>query len=49
VYVQDSTTIVLPPDLAAVWRGCGGSTNHGDAALKLQIQLDTNLAANLQQ
>jgi hypothetical protein len=40
VYVQDSTTIVLPPDLAPVWRGCGGSTNHGDAALKLQIQLD---------
>jgi len=40
VDVQDSTTIVLPPDLAAVWRGCGGSTNHGDAALKLQIQLD---------
>jgi hypothetical protein len=40
VSVQDSTTIILPPDLAAVWRGCGGSTNHGDAALKLQIQLD---------
>jgi hypothetical protein len=40
VSVQDSTTIVLPPDLATVWRGCGGSTNHGDAALKLQIQLD---------
>jgi len=40
VYVQDSTTILLPPDLAAVWRGCGGRTNHGDAALKLQIQLD---------
>jgi hypothetical protein len=40
VYVQDSTTIILPPDLAAVWCGCGGSTNDGDAALKLQIQLD---------
>lgn len=40
VSVQDSTTIVLPPNLTAVWRGCGGSTNHGDAALKLQIQLD---------
>jgi hypothetical protein len=23
VYVQDSTTIILPPDLATVWRGCG--------------------------
>jgi hypothetical protein len=40
VSVQDSTTIVLPPDLATVWRGCGGSTNDGDAALKLQIELD---------
>jgi hypothetical protein len=40
VSVQDSTTIILPPDLAAVWRGCGSSTNDGDAALKLQIQLD---------
>jgi hypothetical protein len=40
VFVQDSTTIILPPELAAVWHGCGGSTTHGDAALKLQIQLD---------
>ncbi len=40
VSVQDSTTIVLPPDLRDVWRGCGGKTNHGDAALKLQIELD---------
>jgi hypothetical protein len=34
------TTIRLPPALAAVWRGCGGRITHGDAALKLQIQLD---------
>jgi hypothetical protein len=27
VSVQDSTTIVVPPDLTAVWRGCGGSTD----------------------
>ena len=40
VAVQDSTTIVLPPDLANRWRGCGGRTTDGDAALKLQIQLD---------
>jgi hypothetical protein len=40
VSVQDSTTIILPPELADVWRGCGGSTNHGDAALKLQIALN---------
>jgi hypothetical protein len=40
VFVQDSTTIVLPPDLATVWRGCGGNTNHGDAALNLQIERD---------
>jgi hypothetical protein len=40
VFIQDSTTIVLPPELAAVWRGGGGSTSDGDAALKLQIQLN---------
>jgi hypothetical protein len=40
VVLEDSTTIALPPALAAVWRGCGGSTNQGDAALKLQVRLD---------
>ncbi len=40
VFVQDSTTIVLPAELVDGWRGCGGSTDDGDAALKLQIALD---------
>ena len=41
VVVQDSSTIVLPEALAAVWQGCGGSTTAGTAAaLKLQVRLD---------
>jgi hypothetical protein len=38
VTVQDSSTLGLPPALAAVWPGCGGSTAHGDAALKVQVR-----------
>lgn len=41
VYVQDSSTIVLPDALTAVWQGCGGSTTSGTAAaLKFQVRLD---------
>ena len=41
VYVQDSSTIVLPDALAAVWQGCGGITTAGTAAaLKFQVRLD---------
>jgi hypothetical protein len=41
VYVQDSSTIVLPDALAAVWQGCGGTTTAGTAAaLKFQVRLD---------
>lgn len=40
VFVQDSSTILLPPSLCERWRGCGGSDQTGDAALKLQVQLD---------
>lgn len=40
VFVQDSSTIVLPSSLRERWRGCGGSTSAGAAALKLQVQLD---------
>ena len=41
VYVQDSSTIVLPDVLAAVWQGCGGTTTSGTAAaLKFQVRLD---------
>ena len=36
VYIQDSTQIALPAELAAVWRGNGGKDSG--AALKLQVQ-----------
>ena len=41
VCVQDSSTIVLPEALAAVWQGCGGTTTSNTAAaLKLQVRLE---------
>jgi len=41
VRVQDSTTIVLPDQLATFWTGCGGSSEHNTAAaLKSGVQLD---------
>jgi hypothetical protein len=40
VFIEDSSTIVLPPVLAETWRGCGGTTAHGNAALKVQVRLD---------
>lgn len=41
VYLQDSTTIMLPDALAARWPGCGGSTPIGtSAALKAQVQFN---------
>ncbi len=41
VYLQDSTTITLPDELAAVWPGCGGHPAQGhQAALKVQLQFE---------
>lgn len=40
IYLQDGTTISLPPELAAVWSGCGGRAGQGTAALKLQVAFD---------
>src|SRR5262249_28545279 len=46
VYVLDSSTIVLPDELAALWPGCGGGSSSGGtgphtaAAVKLQVQVD---------
>ena len=41
VYLQDSSTIVLPEALAEVWQGCGGTTSeHTAAAVKLQVRLE---------
>lgn len=39
VYLHDSSTITLPPELACYWRGCGGKKGE-TAALKIQIQLN---------
>ena len=41
VSVQESSSIVLPDALAAVWQGCGGSTPEStSAALTLPVRLD---------
>jgi len=42
VYVQDSTTVPLPDELAAAWPACGNSKAPEDAtaSLKLQVRLE---------
>ena len=40
VIVEDSTSIVLPPESAEVWRGCGGSVGMSEAAIKLFVRWD---------
>lgn len=46
VYLLDSSTIVLPTELAALWPGCGGRTEQRtQAALKLQVQFDLSTGA----
>ena len=41
VYVQDSSTIIVPEVFAAQWHGCGGSTSSSaSAALKRQARLE---------
>jgi Transposase DDE domain. len=41
VYIQDSSTIILPAVFAAQWPGCGGNTSSSArAALKLQARLE---------
>jgi hypothetical protein len=45
VYIQDSTSIALPDALAKVWHGCGSRTGQGQAALKLQVQLNLSTGA----
>lgn len=41
VYLEDSSTVILPNDLAAVWSGCGNGTGQGQAAVKLNVGLDS--------
>src|SRR5437660_4155703 len=40
VILEDSSTITLPPPLAEVWRGCGGSVGASQAAIKLFVRWD---------
>jgi len=40
VYIEDSTIITLPPELTAIWSGCGGSGTASQAAVKLQVRWD---------
>src|ERR1700694_2297136 len=47
VIVEDSTSMVLPPELAQVWRGCGGSAGMSEAAIKLFVRWDV-LSGELQ-
>jgi hypothetical protein len=45
VIVLDSTTITLPDDQQDRFRGCGGSYGSGQAAMKLQTELDLRSGA----
>lgn len=45
VWVLDSSTITLPDEMAAEYRGCGGSHGGGAAALKLQTESDLRSGA----
>ena len=45
VILQDSTTITLPDALRERFPGCGGSYGGGQAAMKLQVQLDLRSGA----
>ena len=47
VILEDSTVIALPPELAEIWEGCGGSTGTSKAALKMHVRWDV-LSGELQ-
>ena len=40
VIVEDSSTVLLPDELAEVWQGCGGSEGTSGAAVKLFVRWD---------
>jgi len=40
VYLEDSSTISLPVELAEVWAGCGNARGQGEAALKLHVRFE---------
>jgi hypothetical protein len=37
VYLLDSSIVILPDELAAVWQGCGGSEKNSSASVKLSV------------
>jgi hypothetical protein len=39
VIVEDSSSVLLPPELVQIWRGCGGSPGMSEAAVKLAVAL----------
>ena len=45
VRIGDSTTIALPDEFAAEFPGCGGKSDSGLAALKIQVQWDLSNGA----
>jgi len=40
VYVEDSSIITLPDEMAEIWAGCGGSQTASKSAVKLQVRWD---------
>ena len=40
VYIQDSSVVDLPRELAGEWSGCGSGTQNGQAAVKIEVRLD---------
>ncbi len=40
VTVEDRSSVMLPPELVEVWRGCGGSQGTSEAAVKLFVRWD---------
>jgi hypothetical protein len=38
VYLQDSSIIKLPEELAKVWQGCGDRSGMGQAAVKIEVR-----------
>ena len=40
VYIEDSSSVTLPKELAAIWSGCGGSGSASNSAVKLQVRWD---------
>ncbi len=38
VYLEDSSSVTLPNELAAIWSGCGGSGSASKGSVKLQVR-----------